>query len=192
VEPGRRRFSFLWYRPYGPAQLAELLTDADGVRHEHQIPPSRVAARHIERMREEAAEYLPPDFAGFLRRVPRPFLQPIYDLSPTRIAFRRTVLAGDAACIARPHVGAGVAKAGMDAVTLARALAECATMDEALRRYEAERMPFARALVEQGRYLGAYLEAPPGAPRAPMPPIDIIIRESANLLSLKASEQGHP
>lgn len=192
VEPGRRRFSFLWYRPYGPEAFAALLTDTEGVRHEHQIPPSRIDPRHIETMRAEAAADLPPDFADFLRRVPRPFLQPIYDLSPTRIAFRRTVLLGDAACIARPHVGAGVAKAGMDAVALARALRECATLPQALQRFEAERMPFAQSLVEQGRYLGAYLEAPPGAPRAPMLPTDIIIRESANLLSLKAGEQGHP
>ena len=190
VEPGRRRFSFLWYRPYGAEEFAQLLTDADGVRHPHQIPPSRIDPRHIERMRAEAAADLPPDFADFLRGVPRPFLQPIYDLSPSRIAFRRTVLAGDAACVARPHVGAGVAKAGKDAVALVDALRECDSIAAALRRYEQQRLPFARALVEQGRYLGAYLEAPPGAPRAPMLPLEIIIRESANLLSLKVSDAG--
>lgn len=191
VEPGRRRFSFLWYRPYGPGQLAELLTDVDGVRHPSQIPPSRIDPRHIERMRAETLDYLPPDFGDFLRRVPKPFLQPIYDLAPTRIAFRSTAIIGDAACVARPHVGAGVAKAGMDAVTLARVLREEPSIGAALRRYERERLPFARALVEQGRYLGAYLEAPPGAPRAPILPTDVIIRESANLLSLKVSDGEH-
>ncbi len=187
VEPGGRRFSFLWYRPYGAAQLADLLTDVDGVRHGRQIPPHRIRPQHVERMKQEAGERLPPDFAAFLRSVPNPFVQPIYDLAPTRIAFGRTVISGDAASVARPHVGAGVAKAGMDAVVLADALREEPSIGQALRRYEAERLPFARALVEQGRYLGAYIEAPPGAPRAPVLPTDIIIRESANLLSLKVA-----
>lgn len=74
VAPGRRRFSFLWYRPYDEDRLAELLTDANGVRHPHQIPPVRIDPRHIERMREEAAKRLPPDFADFLARAPHPFL----------------------------------------------------------------------------------------------------------------------
>jgi 2-polyprenyl-6-methoxyphenol hydroxylase-like FAD-dependent oxidoreductase len=192
VEPGRRRFSFLWYRPYGREALARLLTEADGTRHEFQIPPTRVDPAHVATMRQEARDWLPPDFGDFLNQVPMPFLQPIYDLSPSRIAFHRTVLVGDAACVARPHVGAGVAKAGVDAVSLGRALRACGSVDEALRRYEAERIPFGQALVQQGRELGCYLEAPPGSPRAPMPDIGRIIRESAMLLSVEHKGEGIP
>jgi 2-polyprenyl-6-methoxyphenol hydroxylase-like FAD-dependent oxidoreductase len=182
VEPGRRRFSFLWYRPYGETDLASLLTDVEGTRHEHQIPPTRIDPAHIARMRAEAADSLPPDFAELLRRAPNPFLQPIYDLYPSRIAFHRVALIGDAACVARPHVGAGVAKAATDATTLARVLREAPSIPEALRRYEALRLPLGRALVERGRYLGRYLEAPPGRPRLPILPTEEIIRESAVLM----------
>jgi 2-polyprenyl-6-methoxyphenol hydroxylase-like FAD-dependent oxidoreductase len=192
VEPGRRRFSFLWYRPYGRDALAELLTEPDGTRHAFQIPPTQVDPRHVARMRQEARDWLPPDFGDFLNRIPKPFLQPIYDLSPSRIAYHRTALVGDAACVARPHVGAGVAKAGVDATALGRALRECGTVGDALRRYESERIPFGRALVQQGRDLGCYLEAAPGTPRAPMPPIDRIIRESAMLLTVERHHEGAP
>lgn len=181
VEPGRRRFSFLWYRPCDKDALASLLTDVDGIRHEHQIPPGRVDPRHIARMRSEAKRYLPPDFADFVARTPNPFLQPIRDLSPTRIVFHRTALIGDAASVVRPHVGAGVAKAATDATTLVDALRESQTVAEALRRYETLRLPFARAMVDRARHLGRYLEAPPGRTRAPVLPIDEIVRETARL-----------
>ncbi len=181
VEPGRRRFSFLWYRPCDQDELASLLTDVDGMRHEHQIPPGRVDPTHIARMRSEAQQYLPPDFADFVVRTPNPFLQPIRDLSPTRIVFRRTALIGDAASVVRPHVGAGVAKAATDATTLASALRASPTVAEALQRYESLRLPFGRAMVERARHLGGYLEAPPGRPRAPVLPIEEIVRETARL-----------
>ena len=184
VAPGRRRFSFLWYRPYDEeSELPLLLTDADGIRHEHQISPLRIDPKHIARMRQEASRLLPPDFADFLRRVPKPFLQPIYDVIPSRIAFRRVALVGDAACVARPHVGAGVAKAATDATTLAASLRTAPTIAEALCEFERLRMPFGHALVERGRYLGAYLEAPrPSVQRTPVLPTEEIIRESAMLL----------
>lgn len=184
VAAGRRRFSFLWYRSYDEAtELPALLTDADGIRHQHQISPLRIDPKCIARMRQEAADTLPPDFADFLNRVPKPFLQPIYDLIPRRIAFRHVALVGDAACVARPHVGAGVAKAATDATTLVRALRTAPAIAEALNEYERLRMPFGRALVERGRYLGAYLEAPrPGDRRTPVLSTDEIIRESAMLL----------
>ena len=187
VAPGRRRFSFLWYRSYDEeSELPLLLTDANGTRHEHQISPTRIDSKCIALMQEEASRLLPPDFADFLRRAPKPFLQPIYDLSPSHIVFRRIALVGDAACVARPHVGAGVAKAATDATTLAELLRNVPTVAEALRGYERVRMPFGRALVERGRYLGAYLESPrSGATRARILPTEEIIRESAMLLHSK-------
>ena len=50
----------------------------------------------------------------------QPFLQPIYDLDSPRMAFGRVALLGDAAFVARPHVGMGVTKAGDDAMALAQ------------------------------------------------------------------------
>jgi 2-polyprenyl-6-methoxyphenol hydroxylase-like FAD-dependent oxidoreductase len=67
-------------------------------------------------------------------------------------------LIGDAAFVARPHVGVGVLKAGQDAVSLATALAECETIPEAMARYEAERLRPGQRAVWHGRDLGSFIE----------------------------------
>lgn len=67
---------------------------------------------------------------------------------------------GDAAFVARPHVGTGVTKAALDAQCLANVLrVPDANLGAALSRYDAERRRFGTWLVDRGRYLGAYLSA---------------------------------
>lgn len=177
VVVGRRRFSFLWYVPFdAEVALPDLLTDVDGARHPNSISPLKIHPKHVDRLKAEALALLPADFAATICKTAQPFVQPIYDLISERIAFRRAVLAGDAAFIARPHVGAGVAKAGGDAMTLARALREAADIPAALRIYQQERGRFGRAIVQESRRLGGYLAAPqPGVVKAPsLPPLRLI------------------
>jgi len=180
VAPGRRRFGFLWYRSTeATPTLRDLLTDVDGNCNGRSISPVRIQTHHIEALKREAGEVLPPDFARVVQLSPQPFIQPIYDLASTRIAFRRTALVGDAASVARPHVGAGVLKVACDAIALADALAQEAHIEGALARYQAARQPAGHALVEKARYLGGYLE---GTSRqgtlAPVLPVEEVIRES--------------
>jgi 2-polyprenyl-6-methoxyphenol hydroxylase-like FAD-dependent oxidoreductase len=56
-------------------------------------------------------------------RAEQPFFHAIYDLGSPRLVFGRVAHLGDAAFVARPHVGAGVTKAALDAVCLATAIA---------------------------------------------------------------------
>lgn len=60
-------------------------------------------------------------------------------------------LLGDAAHPMLPHTGQGAAQAMVDAVSLANALRDDSNVEQALRRYERERLPKTRALVQQGR-----------------------------------------
>ena len=70
-------------------------------------------------------------------------------------------LLGDAAFVARPHVGAGVTKAALNAAWLADALAAApGDIDAGLKAYEARARSFGSALVARARYLGAYLADP--------------------------------
>ncbi len=177
IEPGRRRFSFLWYVPCDEqTELAALLTDANGLRHANSISPLAIDPRQVAWLKREAATRLPRDFAATVLATERPFVQPIYDLDSDRIAFQRVALVGDAAYVARPHVGAGVAKAGGDASTLARALRESPDIATALARYNTERVRFGHAIVAESRRLGEYLAAPRpgGAKPAPLPPARLI------------------
>ena len=125
LREGHRRYNFVWYRPASEdEELPRLLTDETGRTHVLSIPPPLVARDVVARMRGEAAQVLAPQFNEMLALCALPFLQPIYDLEVPHMAFGRVAILGDAAFVARPHVGAGVAKAADDALALADALDE--------------------------------------------------------------------
>jgi len=67
-------------------------------------------------------------------------------------------LLGDAAFVARPHVGAGVTKAALDAASLADAAAGD-DLVAGLLQYQREQQPFGSGLVALGRKEGAYISA---------------------------------
>ncbi len=160
TEVGHRRWNFVWYRPAtAGAALAALMTDADGGHHADGIAPQQVSWRHIAAMRQAARDTLAPQFAEVVEKTAVPFLQPIYDLASDRLAFGRVALLGDAAFVARPHVGMGVSKAGDDAMALAQCVAQHGATPLALREYEALRLPAGQAVVQRARRLGAYLQA---------------------------------
>jgi 2-polyprenyl-6-methoxyphenol hydroxylase-like FAD-dependent oxidoreductase len=160
TEPGRRRWNFVWYRPAAlGAELDALLTDADGRHHPHGIAPQQVSWRHIAAVRQAARDKLAPQFAEILEKTGAPFLQPIYDLAAPRLHAGRVALLGDAAFVARPHVGMGVAKAADDAVALVACIAAAGPTPEALQRYDTQRRPAGVVVLDRARRLGAYLQA---------------------------------
>jgi len=160
LTPGHRRFNFVWYRPAAQdTQLRRLLTDEKGRTHDMSIPPPLIAKAVIAEMRAAAEAVLAPLFAEAIRKTPMPFLQPIYDLATPQMAFGRVALIGDAAFVARPHVGAGVTKAAEDALALAQNLSDEADVAKALRAFEAERLPIGHRIIDQARRLGSYMQA---------------------------------
>lgn len=167
MEAGRRRYNFVWYRPAdADQQLPELLTDVDGARHELSIPPTRIRPEVIAAMRRDAEHLLAPQFAEVVRQTSQPFIQAILDLEAPRMACgTRTVILGDAAFVARPHVGMGVTKAALDAAALADALrAHPTDLRAALTKFESSRLPFGAAVVRRARQLGAYMQAQVATP----------------------------
>ena len=77
-----------------------------------------------------------------------------------RLAFGRVAIIGDAAFVARPHPGAGVSKAALDAATLADAIAACGSdLAAALACFERQQQPFGCGIVALGQHEGAYLTA---------------------------------
>lgn len=153
LRPGHRRYNFVWYAPVNAGDLDDMLTDAHGRRHALSIPPPLVRDDVLERMQAFAALHLPRPFLEILARSERPFFTPIYDhLSPTFSA-GRVALVGDAACVARPHVGMGVTKAACDADALARHL-EADEPQPALKAYSSERVSLSQAAYELAQTLG--------------------------------------
>jgi 2-polyprenyl-6-methoxyphenol hydroxylase-like FAD-dependent oxidoreductase len=159
LRPGHRSWNIVWYRPADEtADLPRLLTDANGHTHEVSIPPPLIATGVVAEMRAAAERLLAPRLRAAMAVIAQPFLQPIYDLESPELAFGRVALAGDAAFVVRPHVGAGVVKAADDAAVLAECLDAGPTLEAALRAYEARRLPVGRLFVGQARRLGCYLK----------------------------------
>lgn len=159
TSPGRRAYNFVWYRPVqAGAVLDDLMTDDDGVHHPQGIPPHKVSACHVAAMRQDARRLLAPQFAEVLEATAQPFFQPIFDLASPHLQRDGVVLLGDAAFVARPHLGFGVTKAAEDAVALADALGQHAQLDEALTAYEAVRRPAGQTALARARWLGHYME----------------------------------
>src|SRR2546421_1463658 len=159
LRPGHRRYNVVWYRPADEtSELQRLLTDESGILHAISIPPPLIRREAIAQMRAAAERLLAPQFRAVVRMIAEPILQPIYDLETPRMAFGRVAIIGDAAFVARPHVAAGVAKAADDAAVMAAAL-DADDVEPALRRFEAQRLPVGRRIIERARHLGAYLQA---------------------------------
>ena len=156
VTPGERRYNFVWYRPAHEAtELRALLTDAAGAVHDMNIPPDRIRPEVVAAMRAAADRLLAPQFAEVVSATAHPFFQPIYDLESPALAFGRVAILGDAAFVARPHVGMGVTKAAGDAVALVDELARVpGDVRGALQAFSARRARFGKAVVARGRELG--------------------------------------
>jgi 2-polyprenyl-6-methoxyphenol hydroxylase-like FAD-dependent oxidoreductase len=180
IQKGQRRWNFVWYRPAAAgAELAALMTDADGVHHPEGIAPQQVSWRAIAQMREAARHKLAPQFAEIVEKTAVPFLQPIFDLASPQLAFDRIALLGDAAFVARPHVGMGVTKAADDAMALAACIQQHGATPTALLQYAGLRQPIGAAVVQRGRALGAYLQAQPSARDDHARSADLVLRQTA-------------
>jgi 2-polyprenyl-6-methoxyphenol hydroxylase-like FAD-dependent oxidoreductase len=159
VEIGRRRFNIMWYRPVAPGgDLRDFFTGTDGVHYETGIPPQLVRPELISAMKEEAYRLLPSVFANVIGRMDGMFVQAIYDLRSEQIGKGRIALIGDAAFVARPHCGAGVAKAADDAVALATALEVTEDIETAVGAFSAERIRAGKAAVDWAAHLGSYFQ----------------------------------
>jgi 2-polyprenyl-6-methoxyphenol hydroxylase-like FAD-dependent oxidoreductase len=155
---GHRRFNWVWYRPLPGDLLADMLRGEDGIQYDLSIPPPKVRQELIDELRRAGDAFLPSAFSDVLASIKRPFFTPIYDFTTPQLAFGRVALVGDAAALARPHIGMGVSKAASDAVVLA----ECLTdpnipVAEALARFTAVRLPVGEKTVNRSRNLGAYM-----------------------------------
>jgi 2,6-dihydroxypyridine 3-monooxygenase len=155
VEAGNRLINFVWYRNVAAADFQALMTDREGQPRTVSLPPGAVQERYVEEIREYAAARMAPPIAEVVAATEKPFLQVIFDLEVSAMAFGRACLMGDAAFAARPHAAAGTAKAAANAWALAEALAEAqGDVETALLKWQPEQLNLGRNLVERARRIG--------------------------------------
>lgn len=193
--PGRRGYNHIWYHPTDFAStLPRLCTDASGHCHGVAIPPPLIRSEEVAAIKALARELFAPQISAVVDQTRQMFFQAVFDVESPRMAEGRVALLGDAAFVARPHVGMGTTKAAIEAEALATCIAAAdGDLDAALGRYDAECRPFATRIVARARGLGAYIEAqlkPPAertaADRQPAP--DYLLREiGSNSVDLTVS-----
>ncbi|MFM8601037.1 MAG: monooxygenase [Actinomycetota bacterium] len=153
--PGERSMNFVWYRNYlDGGDLADLMTDRDGITREVSLPPGTVSGHHAAEMRAHAAARLPAAVASVVCGAPEPFVQVVYDLDIPSMVSGRACLLGDAAFLGRPHAAAGTAKAADDAWALGAALSRHGNVEDALRDYETSQVRVGRGLIERTERIG--------------------------------------
>ena len=159
VDAPHRRYNYVWYRPADETELARLMTGTDGNVYRNGIAPQLLRPQVVSEMQAAAHRLLSPGFAEIVDITPQPLIQPIFDLTSTQMRYHRVVLIGDAAFVARPHVGMGVTKAVSDARTLARLLDGGHDIDAALDEYSRLRTVEGNRVIRRARELGAYMQA---------------------------------
>jgi 2-polyprenyl-6-methoxyphenol hydroxylase-like FAD-dependent oxidoreductase len=160
MTPGQRRYNLVWYRPADrDSTLRHLLTDTDGQMNGESIAPNKIRPEVLDEMRADAKRLAAPQFAEAFNRVAQPFIQPIFDLTVESMVYDNVVILGDAAFVARPHVGMGVTKAAVDGQFLARCLSESSDQATALARFNQSRHAEGEFIVQRARKLGAYMQA---------------------------------
>jgi 2-polyprenyl-6-methoxyphenol hydroxylase-like FAD-dependent oxidoreductase len=191
VREGHRRSNFVWYHPLDfDRGLTALCTDSTGHRHGTAIAPGLVRPEAIADMRAHARKVFAPQISALIEMTPQPFFQAIFDLESECVIDGRIALLGDAAFVARPHMGIGTTKAALDAQYLADALLATGNdVQAALPRYDMAVRRFGRRAVARARWLGAHLGAQvkPREQRTEHEmrhlPADVLMRELASRIT---------
>jgi 2,6-dihydroxypyridine 3-monooxygenase len=122
---GKRLINWLWYRNAARGkEIDDLLTDRDGVLRDTSLAYRVLQKKHVERLRKDSRNVLPPALTELVLGTQEPFIQAIFDGAIPAMGFGRVCIMGDAAFVARPHPAAGTAKAAEDAWQLGNAFTE--------------------------------------------------------------------
>ena len=85
----------------------------------------------------------------------RPFIQPIFDILPERLALGRTVLVGDACAVLRPHSASGISKAVQNVLALSQSVSQVDDLSGAIAQWEVGQLESLRQLSLLTQSLGA-------------------------------------
>jgi 2,6-dihydroxypyridine 3-monooxygenase len=171
VQSGERLINVVWYvNVAAGAPLDELMTGRDGILRPVSLPPGAATDRALSALRQAALSQLAPPLAEVVTRIAEPFVQVVYDIEVSRMAFGRIALLGDAAFAVRPHAAAGTAKAAADGWALAEELtAARGNVPAALKAWEQRQLALGhdllarcRAIGDSSQFLGTFR---PGDPR---------------------------
>ncbi|MBD9610440.1 FAD-dependent monooxygenase [Pseudomonas sp. PDM02] len=155
VNPGERRFNWLWYlKAAQGAALDAVLTDNNGHRRSHSIPPGALAAQQDAYLRDMGEQHANPAFRELIRQTKDIFVQAILDLKVPQMVFGRVLLTGDAAFVPRPHTAGSTAKAARNALSLAQAIDDIGDIDKGLLIWQQLQLAEGKRMADWGVSMG--------------------------------------
>ncbi len=155
VQPGERRWNWVWYRKIDAGTLPSVLLDRNGRQHTFSLPPGTAKQADTDALRAEGRAMLAPAFQDLMAATDDIFLQTIQDLQMDQMVFGRAILLGDAAFIPRPHTAGGSAKAAANALALALALRnDHAGIDASLREWQQQQLDAGYRMTDSGIAMG--------------------------------------
>jgi 2-polyprenyl-6-methoxyphenol hydroxylase-like FAD-dependent oxidoreductase len=155
VNPGERRFNWLWYLKAGQGpELDAVLTDKNGNRRSHSIPPGALASEQDAYIREMGERQANPAFRELIRQTKDIFVQAILDLKVPQMVFGRVLLTGDAAFVPRPHTAGSTAKAARNALSLSQAIDDVGDIDKALLVWQQQQLAEGKRMGDWGVSMG--------------------------------------
>jgi len=155
VNPGERRFNWLWYlKAAQGAALDAVLTDNNGHRRSHSIPPGALAAQQDAYLRDMGEQHANPAFRELIRQTKDIFVQAILDLKVPQMVFGRVLLTGDAAFVPRPHTAGSTAKAARNALSLAQAIDDIGDIDKGLLVWQQLQLAEGKRMADWGVSMG--------------------------------------
>src|SRR5258708_8200314 len=101
-------------------ELDDARRDRDGVLRDTTPGYRALQKKHVERLRKDSRNVLPPALTELVLGTQEPFIQAIFDGAIPAMGFGRVCIMGDAAFVARPHPAAGTAQAAEDASQVGR------------------------------------------------------------------------
>lgn len=155
ITPGKRRLNWVWYWNVSPGdEVKALLTDVNNRYRPGFVPEGFVKPHFITKQKNIAEQVMPPIFKKLVLSTKQPFIQPINDLSVTRMYKDNICLIGDAAFTPRPHTAASTAKAVSNAIKLTTAINHFGNVREALSMWEKSELQLGNYLRMLGIRLG--------------------------------------
>jgi 2-polyprenyl-6-methoxyphenol hydroxylase-like FAD-dependent oxidoreductase len=135
TEPGERLLMWGYYLQVPESALASVLVDDQERQQSGSVPFGKVHPEVRAALESRLAGLLPSSLFELVRQSGNSSIQAIYSFVPRGYARDRLCLVGDSGTLTPPFAGSGVLRAVTSAASLADALADAPTVDDALRRW---------------------------------------------------------
>jgi len=122
VQSGSRELNWGMFLPMAAGELDEFFLDRGGQQRGLSLPPGSMKEEQELRLKQRAAQLLPPFYASVVNASRSTFAQAIMTALPTKYTKGRLCIAGDAGAVVQPFTTSGVFKGMRNAAELIREL----------------------------------------------------------------------